>query len=118
MISGPKPRLEKKPNQMIDLKFNSSPLKSYRAPKGKDRLPGAIHFRRLAVKLRGFFPHQNHTNFLVSLCNFHIFSLSSGLNFGCKGQLPKRSRGLICPEGSSLSKSHGPCPAAPAVELR
>ena len=34
------------------LKFNSSPLKSYRNPIGKDRLPTTI-FQGRAVKLRG-----------------------------------------------------------------
>ncbi len=43
-------------------KFNSSPLKSYRNPRGKDRLPTTI-FQGRAVKLRGCIEGRNHVEF-------------------------------------------------------
>ena len=46
--------LDEENQQNTYLKFNGSPLKSYLAPKGKDRLPN-INFQgfSLAIKLRG-----------------------------------------------------------------
>lgn len=72
----------KDPIKIIDLKFNSNPPWKVTGPKRKGLSSWRHPFSEASRETSGvFYPPKSQDFFLVSLCNVHIFSLSSGLNF-------------------------------------